>query len=77
LALPRLDAVSREVDRLGGMIGQLPADTRRAIPGVDALAMATLNQMFDRVLAIPGAADVLRPTIDTLKQRLTAISRLT
>jgi hypothetical protein len=28
--------------------------------------MSILNQQFDRVLAIPGVAEIIKPTIDTL-----------
>jgi hypothetical protein len=36
--------------------------------------MAALNQLFDKVLAIPGVAEVLKPTIDALKAKLTALA---
>jgi hypothetical protein len=34
----------------------------------------TLNQLFDKVLAIPGVADVLKQTIDTLKAKLAVLT---
>jgi hypothetical protein len=36
--------------------------------------MATLNQLFDKVLAIPGVGEVLKPTIDALKANLTTLT---
>ena len=36
--------------------------------------MPTLNQLFDKVLAIPGVADVLKPTIDALKAKLVVLT---
>ena len=35
--------------------------------------MPTLNQAFDKVLAIPGVAELLKPTIDALKVKLAAL----
>jgi hypothetical protein len=32
--------------------------------------MLTLNQLFDKVLAIPGVNEVLKPTIDALRAKL-------
>jgi hypothetical protein len=36
--------------------------------------MPTLNGLFDKVLAIPGVSEILKPTIDTLKTKLAALS---
>ena len=34
-----------------------------------------LNQMFDRVLAIPDVGETAKPTIDALRSKLDALSR--
>jgi hypothetical protein len=36
--------------------------------------MPSLNQLFDKVLAIPGVAELLKPTIDTLRAKLTLLT---
>jgi hypothetical protein len=36
--------------------------------------MPTLNQLFDKVLAIPGVAELLKPTIDALKAKLVVLA---
>jgi hypothetical protein len=36
--------------------------------------MPALNQLFDKVLAIPGVAELLKPAIDTLKAKLEALA---
>jgi len=36
--------------------------------------MPTLNQLFDKVLAIPGVNDVLKPTIDLIKAKLVMLA---
>jgi hypothetical protein len=37
-------------------------------------AMAAFNQLFDKVLAIPGVAAVLKPSIDALKTKLASLA---
>jgi len=34
----------------------------------------TINQLFDKVLAIPGVGEVLKPTLDTLRTKLTTLA---
>jgi len=56
------------------MVRQLPADQRRVADELVTSSMATINQLFDKVLAIPGVADVVRPTIDSLRTKLADLS---
>jgi hypothetical protein len=36
--------------------------------------MSSLNQLFDKVLAIPGVAEIIKPTIDALKAKLATLT---
>jgi hypothetical protein len=36
--------------------------------------MPILNQLFDKVLAIPGVAEILKPVVDALKAKLVALA---
>ena len=56
------------------MIGSLSVEQRRVVSGLVNPIMPTLNQLFDKLLAIPGIAEVLRPTINTLKEQLAALT---
>jgi Bacterial protein of unknown function (DUF937) len=73
-ALPRLQAATSQIDRVDGLIGQLSATQRTALAGLVTPVMPALNQLFDKVLAIPGVADVIKPTIDTLKAKLAILT---
>jgi hypothetical protein len=44
------------------------------LAGLVGPAMSTLNQLFDRVLAIPGVADIIKPTIDILRAKLVSLT---
>jgi hypothetical protein len=72
-ALPKLREVTAQIDKVDGVIGQLSTEQRKIVAGLLSPAMPTLNQLFDKVLAIPGVSEVLKPTIDTLKAKLAAI----
>jgi hypothetical protein len=73
-SLPKLQEITAQVDKVGGMIGQLSAEQRKLLAGIVSPLIPSLNQLFDKVLAIPGVADVLKPTIDALKAKLAALS---
>jgi Bacterial protein of unknown function (DUF937) len=73
-ALPKLQAATSQIDKVGGLIGQLSSTQRTALAGLVTPVMPALNQLFDRVLAIPGVADVIKPTIDTLKAKLATLA---
>ena len=74
-ALPKLQEATAQIDKVAGMVRQLPADQRQVADGLVASSMATINQLFDKVLAIPGVAEVVRPTIDSLKTKLADLSK--
>lgn len=69
-ALPRVQAATAQVETINSMLGQLSVEQRKVIAGLTAPASTALNQLFDKVLAIPGVGDVLKPAADRLKTRL-------
>jgi hypothetical protein len=72
-ALPKLREVTGQIDKVDGMIGQLTPEQRKLLAGLVNPVMPTLNQLFDKVLAIPGVAELLKPAIDALKVKLSAL----
>jgi hypothetical protein len=73
-ALPKIQAATAQIDKVDGMIGQLSDTQKKALAAIVVPVMPTLNQLFDKVLAIPGVADVVRPAIDTLKAKLAVLT---
>jgi hypothetical protein len=69
-ALPKLQDASAGIDKVADLVRQLPADQRKVADGLVNSSMATINQLFDKALAIPGVADVIKPTIDPLRTKL-------
>src|SRR5215472_5853122 len=73
-ALPKLQQVAAQIDKTDSAVGQLSAEQRKAIAAVINPLMPAVNQLCDKVLAIPGVAEVLQPSVDTLKAKLTALT---
>lgn len=73
-ALPPLKEAVLQLDQATGLAGQLPPQGKRALKDLVATGAPTLQQLIDKTAAIPGAADVLKPTLDALKAKLAAIS---
>src|SRR5215471_20960440 len=73
-ALPQLQEAATQIDKVGGLGAQLSAEQRKVLAGVVSPSLPTLNQLLDKVLAIPGVAEVLKPTIDTLKAKLAVLT---
>jgi len=73
-ALPKLRDVTAQIDKVDGMIGQLSSEQRKLLAGLVNPVMPVLNQLFDKVLAIPGVAELLKPAIDPLKAKLEALA---
>ena len=73
-ALPRLQTAMTQIDKTSSVLGQLSAEQRKVISGLVASAKTTIDQQFDKVLAIPGVAEVLGPTVNRLKTKLADLS---
>ena len=58
-ALPKLQDLSVQVDKVGRVVGQFSREQRQIVAGMVNPVMPTLNQLFDKLLAIPGVAEIL------------------
>ena len=66
--------MTAQIDKVDALLGQLSPEQRKLLAGMVNPLMPTLNQLFDKVLAIPGVAELLKPTIDALKVKLAALA---
>jgi hypothetical protein len=73
-ALPKLQEITAQIDKVDNLLGQLSPEQRKVLAGIVNPLMPTLNQLFDKVLAIPGVAELLKPTIDALKAKLAVLA---
>ena len=73
-ALPKLQEVTAQIDKVDGLLAQLSPEQREVLVGMVNPLMPSLNQLFDKVLAIPGVAELLKPTIDALRAKLAVLT---
>jgi hypothetical protein len=73
-AVPKLQDAVAQLDTLNGLNARLSVDQKKVVASLVNPTMPTLNQMFDKVLAIPGVSEELKPSIDALKAKLAALA---
>ena len=61
---------SAEFDQLAGLFNQLPPDARKAVVEAFAAIKPNLDQLIDRVLAIPAVGAIIKPTLDAIRAKL-------
>ena len=66
-ALPKLSSATTELGKLGTLSQQLPAEGRSALAKLVVAARPALDGLFDKVLAIPGVAEIARPAIEAIR----------
>ena len=69
-ALPKLQEAQTHIDKLAGTLTQLTADQRKMLSSVVAPVLPKMNELFDKVLAIPGVSELLKPTLDAIRTKL-------
>jgi hypothetical protein len=73
-ALPRLNEIDANLDRLGGLAGQLPAEGKSALAALINGALPELEALIARVTEIPGVGDVIGPVANGLVEKLRAMA---
>ena len=57
-----------------GLLNQLPPDARKAVVDAFAAIKPNLDQLFDRVLGIPGVGAIIKPTVDAIRAKLDTLA---
>ena len=73
-ALPRLQDAKGQIDKVNSLIDQLSPEQRKILAGLVNQFMPTIKSLIDKVLAIPGVAELIKPTIDGVRMTLTSRS---
>src|SRR5262249_57955161 len=61
-AAPAISKASSEFDQLSELFKQLPPDAQKTVVAAFAAIKPNLDQLIERVLAIPGVGAVIKPT---------------
>jgi hypothetical protein len=70
----QIEAAIATIERIDVLFAQLTPEQRTALAAIVNPELASLNQLFDQVLATPGVAEVLKPTIDALRPKLAMLT---
>jgi hypothetical protein len=73
-SLPKLQDAKAQIDKVNSVAGQLSPDQRKVLAGLVNQFMPTLNPLFDKVLAIPGIAELIKPIVNEVRTTLTSLS---
>src|SRR6516165_3394835 len=73
-ALPKLQDAKGQIDKVNGLTGQMSPEQWKILAGLVNQFMPTINPLFDKVLTIPGVAELIKPTIDGLRTTLAALT---
>jgi uncharacterized protein DUF937 len=74
-ALPQLERSSTEFDKLRTLAAKLPADSKTSFAMLVGQLRPSIEELFNRVLEIPGVAPIAKPVIDGLRAKLDALSK--
>ena len=74
-ALPRLQAMTKQLDGINELRGQLPADGKKSLASYVASLLPILRPMIDKALAASGVGPIAKPVLDQILNRLEAMSK--
>ena len=74
-ALPKLKLAAADLDKAYELSGKLPSNGKTALAALVAAARPAIEELFNKVLAIPGVAPVAKPAIEALRTQLDTLSR--
>ena len=75
-SMPGLTKASSEFDQLTGVLNQLSPENRKMLADLLASIRPNLDQLLDKALAIPGAAAIIKPTIDAIRAKLDTLTKV-
>ena len=74
-ALPQLQKGSMEFDKLRDLAGKLPIDAKTSFAMLVSSLRPSIEDLFNKVLEIPGVASIAKPAIDGLRAKLDTLSK--
>jgi Bacterial protein of unknown function (DUF937) len=74
-ALPSLSNYSSQLEALANGVESIPTDARSVLVTALGGAMPTINELFAKVLALPGVEAVIGPTLSAIRQHLERLAQ--
>jgi hypothetical protein len=75
-ALPKLTRINEQLNSLSGFATQMSGDGKKVFAGVVAKALPGLREAVEKINAIPGAGEVLKPALEPIMQKLSAFTQV-
>jgi hypothetical protein len=73
-AVPKLQDAKNQINNIRGQVEKLPAEQRKTVAGMVNSTVQAINELFDKVLAIPGVSEQLKPIVDAMKADLATLT---
>jgi len=73
-ALPKLQQLIDELERLGSLSNYLPAENRNTLAKFMKAFMPEFNSTIDSLATIPGVMPIVKPTVDLLRVKLDTLA---
>jgi hypothetical protein len=73
-ALPKLHQINDKLDASKEMVSGLPATAKSTITSLLKTALANLRPLVDKVIAITGVGDKVKPVVDAIMGKLNALT---
>jgi hypothetical protein len=74
-ALPKLQSAMTELEKVRGLSAKLPTTGRSILATLVAAARPSIEDLFKKVLAIPGVEALAKPTVDQLRATLDDLAK--
>jgi Bacterial protein of unknown function (DUF937) len=75
-ALPKIQEATAQLNEINTRAAKLTPEGKSTLAKLIIVAMPTINQMCDKVLATPGVEGIAKPAIDELRGKLETLSRV-
>ena len=72
--LPKLRETVANLDDLGALAAKLPIEDQQKVATLVSGAMPAVNELCDKVLALPTVAGVARPLVESVRAKLGSIA---
>jgi hypothetical protein len=73
-ALPGLEDLDGKVTGLGELLAKLPAEAKPAIASLIDNGREALQKVVDKIVALPGVETVIKPKLDAIMEKLSALT---
>lgn len=73
-ALPKLEEVNLGLDKIVGLVDQIPEAARPALAGMLKTHSAKITETISKVVAIEGVGEIVKPVLDQIVAKLEKVS---